>query len=165
MSVKGICDAFRVGKSSVYRFKQRERETGTIEPTNSNCGRKSEVCAKKMKEFDVLIFGNSDITLTEVKEQMHLSIQKSQISNIIRKKLGYRYKKMVYASERDRADVKVKRVIWNTMRSTIDAITLVFLDVSSVNINTTRRYGRCPSEYAKGNDPFIICESRRDNDT
>jgi len=96
MSVKAICNAFRVGKSSVYRFKQRDRETGTIEPTCQNCGRKSEVCDEKLKELDTLIAENPDITLTEIKEQMRLSIQKSQIGNIIRLKLGYRYKKRWY---------------------------------------------------------------------
>jgi transposase len=96
MSVKTICNTFRVGKSSVYRFKERYLETGTIEPTYQNCGRKPEVCAEKLEEMDALIAGNPDITLTEIKEEMHLSIQKSQISNIVRLKLGYRYKKRWY---------------------------------------------------------------------
>ena len=49
---------------------------------------------------------------------------------------------MVHASERDRADVKAKRVIWSGMQSTMDAASLVFLDESGVNTNLTRRYGR-----------------------
>lgn len=47
---------------------------------------------------------------------------------------------MVYASERDRADVKVKRSTWSKMQRT--AFSLVFLDDSGVNTNLTRRYGR-----------------------
>lgn len=96
MSVEAISKAFQVGKASIYRFKQREKETGTIDPTYQNCGRKPEVCAEKLEEMENLISGNSDITLAEIKEQMHLSIQKSQISNIVRLKLGYRYKKRCY---------------------------------------------------------------------
>lgn len=96
MSVEAISKAFQVGKASIYRFKQREKETGTIDPTYQNCGRNPEVCAEKLGEMDNLIAGNPDITLAEIKEQMHLSIQKSQISNIVRFKLGYRYKKRWY---------------------------------------------------------------------
>jgi transposase len=96
MSVETISKAFQVGKASIYRFKQREKETGTIDPTYQNCGRKAEVCAEKLEEMNHLIAENSDITLMEIKEQMHLSIQKSQISNIVRLKLGYRYKKRWY---------------------------------------------------------------------
>jgi transposase len=54
---------------------------------------------------------------------------------------------MVHASERDRADVKTKRVVWNAMQDTMDAASLVFLDESGVNTNLTRRYGR-----SKGKD-------------
>lgn len=96
MSVEAISKTFQVSKASIYRFKQREKETGTIDPTYQNCGRKPEVCAEKLKEMDNLIVENPDITLTEIKERMHLSIQKSQISNIVRLKLGYRYKKRWY---------------------------------------------------------------------
>jgi transposase len=49
---------------------------------------------------------------------------------------------MLHASERDRADVKAKRVAWNEMQSTMDAASLIFLDESGVNTNLTRRYGR-----------------------
>jgi hypothetical protein len=49
---------------------------------------------------------------------------------------------MVHASERDRADVKAKRVAWNAMQSTMDGASLIFLDESGVNTNMTRRYGR-----------------------
>ena len=49
---------------------------------------------------------------------------------------------MVHASERDRADVKAKRVAWSGMQSTMNAASLAFLDESGVNTNLTRRYGR-----------------------
>ena len=96
MSVETISKAFQVGKASIYRFKQREKGTGTIEPTYQNCGRKPEVCTEKLEEMDALIAERPDITLMEIKEHMHLSIQKSEISNIVRLKLGYRYKKRWY---------------------------------------------------------------------
>ena len=96
MPVKEISIIFRVGKSSIYRMRQMERETGTIEPAYQKCGRKPEVCGERLEELDALIAVNPDITLMEIKERMYLSIQKSEISNILRLKLGYRYKKRWY---------------------------------------------------------------------
>lgn len=43
--------------------------------------------------MDLLVKENPDITLAEIREAMHLSIQKSEISDILRNKLGLRYKK------------------------------------------------------------------------
>ncbi|MCI1955250.1 MAG: hypothetical protein LKJ21_02605 [Oscillospiraceae bacterium] len=51
---------------------------------------------RKAEEMDILVKKNPDITLAEIKETLHLSIQKSEISNILRNKLGLRYKKRWY---------------------------------------------------------------------
>lgn len=40
--------------------------------------------------METLIAENPDITLAELKEAMHLSIQKSEISNLLSNKLGLR---------------------------------------------------------------------------
>jgi transposase len=67
---------------------QKKRKTGTIESSYKNSGRQSEVTADKLTKMEALVTEDSDITLTEIKETMHLSIQKSEISNILRNKLG-----------------------------------------------------------------------------
>ncbi len=91
-----ISKAVRASQSAIYRLLQKERDTGSIEPTYQNSGRKSEVDAEKLATMDTLISENPDITLSEIKERMNLSIQKSEISNIVRFKLGFRYKKRWY---------------------------------------------------------------------
>lgn len=93
MTVRAISKAVRVSESAIYRLFQKKRETGSIDPTYKNCGRNSEVTAEKLNDMETLILENPDITLAEIKETMQLSIQKSQISNIVRQKLGFRYKK------------------------------------------------------------------------
>lgn len=96
IKVSEISKVVRVSQSAIYRLLQKERDTGSIEPTYQNSGRKSEVDAEKLATIDTLISENPDITLSEIKESMNLSIQKSEISNIIRIKLGFRFKKRWY---------------------------------------------------------------------
>jgi len=96
MQVKTISKAVRVSTSAIYRLLEKRRKTETIEPSYESSGRQSEVTADKLTKMETLIIENPDITLAEIKETMHLSIQKSEISNILRNKLGFRYKKRWY---------------------------------------------------------------------
>lgn len=96
IKVESISLAVRVSTSAIYRLLKKRQKTGTIEPSYENSGRQSEVTADKLAKMEMLIAENPDITLAEIKETMHLSIQKSEISNILRNKLGLRYKKRWY---------------------------------------------------------------------
>lgn len=49
---------------------------------------------------------------------------------------------MVHASEQDRPDVVAKRAAWRKCQGGMKAASLVFLDVSGINTDLTRRYGR-----------------------
>lgn len=93
MEIKTISQAVRVSTSAIYRLLEKNRKTGTIKPSYENIGRQSEVTQDKLIKMNALVTENPDITLAEIKEAMHLSIQKSEISNILRNKLGFRYKK------------------------------------------------------------------------
>lgn len=86
-----ISQVMRVSQSAIYRLLAKKRETGSIEACYR--GRKSEVDATKLAQMEALVTEKPDITLAEIKEAMNLSIQKSEISNILRKKLGFRFKK------------------------------------------------------------------------
>ena len=96
MKVESISRAVRVSTSAIYRLLEKKQKTGTIKPSYENSGRQSEVTPDKLAKMETLIAENPDITLAEIKEAMHLSIQKSEISNILRNKLGFRYKKRWY---------------------------------------------------------------------
>ena len=96
MRVESISRAVRVSTSAIYRLLEKRQKTGTIEPSYEKSGRQSEVTAEKLAKMGALIAENSDITLAQIKETMHLFIQKSEISNILRNKLGFRYKKRWY---------------------------------------------------------------------
>ena len=96
MKVESISRVVRVSTSAIYRLLKKRQKTGTIEPSYEKSGRQSEVTAEKLAKIKALIAENSDITLAQIKETMHLFIQKSEISDILRNKLGFRYKKRWY---------------------------------------------------------------------
>ncbi len=96
MKVGSISRAVRVSNSAIYRLLKKKQKTGTIEPSYQNSGRQSEVTEDKLAKMESLVAENPDITLAEIKETMQLSIQKSEISNILRNRLGLRYKKRWY---------------------------------------------------------------------
>jgi transposase len=66
-----------------------------------------------------------------------------------------RTKKVLHASERERADVARARRRWIREQGLLDSSHLVFLDETSVNTNMTRTYGRAPrGERVIGHIPF-----------
>ena len=93
MTISAISKAVRVSESAIYRLFQKKRDTGSIEPSYQNCGRTPEANAEKLNEMEKLVTSDPDITLSEIKETMHLTMQKSEISHILRNKLGFRFKK------------------------------------------------------------------------
>lgn len=94
MPVPLISQVMRMRQSAIYRLLAKKRESGSIEA--SYRGRNSEVDAEKLAQLETLVTEKPDITLSEIKQAMNLSIQKSEISNILRQKLGFRFKKRWY---------------------------------------------------------------------
>lgn len=87
---------FRVHPTTVWRILQRYRATQSVESASRNSGRRSELDTEGLKKMKDLVESNPDITLEEIRETMGLRMKKSQISNILREKLGFRFKKRWY---------------------------------------------------------------------
>ncbi|WP_333879377.1 hypothetical protein [Methylobacter sp.] len=65
----------------------------------------------------------------------------SAIDKFVRQKLGYRYKKTVFASEQQRDDVALAREQWQAWQKSCDVSKRVFLDKTSASTELIRRYG------------------------
>lgn len=96
MGIKDIMKTFHVKRTAVYNLFQLVKETGSVEPRPHARGRKPALNAEEMKRLEGLIIEQSDITLQEIKQKMELQISLPAISNIIRHKLNYRFKKRRY---------------------------------------------------------------------
>ena len=56
---------------------------------------------------------------------------------------GITFKKILHASEQDRADIARRRTRWKTHQGRLDPRRLVFIDETWAKTNMTRRHGRC----------------------
>jgi transposase len=56
---------------------------------------------------------------------------------------GITFKKTLYASEQDRADIARRRSRWKAHQGRLDPRRLVFIDETWAKTNMTRRHGRC----------------------
>ena len=96
LSIAEICRAYSVGKTAVYRLLAKKRSTGDITPQTHTRGRKPSLDETEMQAIKDLINARKDITIPEIREELGLSLCDTAIGNIIRNKLGYRFKKRQY---------------------------------------------------------------------
>lgn len=87
---------FDVHRTTVWRILKRYRATQSVESDSHNSGRRGELDAEGLKKMRELVESNPDMTLEEIRETMGLHMKKSQISYILREKLGFRFKKRRY---------------------------------------------------------------------
>jgi transposase len=111
-----IADRFKISISTVKRIGQRFRETGKIELYLKNIGHTSKVDENAREVLKKLIGTNSDVTREEIcrhlLEECQIRVTPQAIHYIL-KSLALTYKKKsIYASQRDREDVKKKRRIY-----------------------------------------------------
>jgi putative transposase len=93
LSVKEIQRAYGYGKTAIYELFKQERETGSIEPKLHTRGVKPRLGSEDHVRMRAVINEKPDITLEEVREALSLPLSISQLSRIVRVKLGYTYKK------------------------------------------------------------------------
>jgi len=79
MNAKSISHALRISERTAYRFLQKERETVSISAMSHNSGKRPELDSEGQWAMDKLVKENTDITIQEIKEAMHLSMQKSEM--------------------------------------------------------------------------------------
>jgi len=76
-----------------------------------------------------------------LESEQGLTISISAIDKFVRQKLGYRYKKTVFAREQQRDDVALAREQWQAWQKSCDVSKRVFLDKTSASTELIRRYG------------------------
>lgn len=96
LKIAELVKAYGYSERAIQRLLQLERETGNITPQTHLRGRKSELDEQGLEKMRVLILSKPDITLEEIKNEMQLGIGITAISEIVRKKLGFRFKKRQY---------------------------------------------------------------------
>lgn len=99
---KAIAQAYSVSERSVYRLAQQKRETGSVALRTSQRGRKPTLTQEDRKNIQRCMDEKPDVTVNEIREQLHLSASYSTVERAIQA-MGYTLKKKsLYASERNR---------------------------------------------------------------
>lgn len=96
MSKEDASKIFGIHRTTIWRIHQRYQATQSVESDSHNSGRRGELDEEGLKKMRDLVEANPDITLEEIRETMGLRMKKSQISQILRQKLGFRFKKRWY---------------------------------------------------------------------
>lgn len=107
-----IAHRFKISISTVKRIGQRYRETGKIELYLKNIGHTSKVDREAQAVLKQLVESEPDATLVELCKRLEKLCQirvTPQAIHYILKNLKLTYKKKsIYASQRDREDIKKK---------------------------------------------------------
>jgi len=89
-----IAKWFNISESSVEQIWRLHQRAGSVEP-KTYTGRKSSITSEMIDSIRNIIRGKPDTTLEEMKTDLELPIEKSQLANLLRR-LGYTYKKKLY---------------------------------------------------------------------
>lgn len=93
VTVEALSKCYGVSERSIFKLQMLYRTTGSIAPRTHTRGRKSSMDAETLQRIDEAIQKAPDITLGELREKLRLPVRVSRLSQIVRKKLGYTYKK------------------------------------------------------------------------
>jgi transposase len=87
-----IASLFQVSTAWIRRLVQRRRETGSIEPKKGKPGPKPKLSEKQRQRLLVLVQGDPDATLAELRHRLRVSVCLATIWYALRE-LGLTYKK------------------------------------------------------------------------
>lgn len=100
--VSDAAKAYCVNRSTVTRLIRQMKETGSVEPKTYLRGRKPSLSEEDLQNIDNLLQKQPDITISEIKEKLHLTVCEETVRKAVLK-LGYVYKKKsLHASEQER---------------------------------------------------------------
>ena len=136
-SIRQIARTFRVSVSSIVRWLQRRRGTGTLEPKPHGGGPTPALDEDDHRRLDELIGEKPDATLDELKRQGGFTCSRKTIG-LARHGGGLTFKKKSrHADQRDRPDVRKKRRAFRRAIRAIEPHRLVFVDETGVTTAMT----------------------------
>ena len=137
---KEVAKRFDVCISWVYKIKKRFELTGSYKAL-PRCGAPRKMTEADMKKLALLVKENPSATLDELKELGNFSVGRTTIYRALNE-LDITYKKkMLFAAEQNREDVKQNRQEWVEKSQSWDINNLVFLDESSIKTSMVSLYG------------------------
>ena len=143
-SIRALAQRFAVSSSSVFRFLDQYRATGTLAPRPHGGGARPRLDEPALQTLERLINEQPDATLQELRERLiqagGADVHPSTVWRAL-KRLGKRRKKKTFrAQEQDDPAVQAKRQAFQAQIAQLDPRDLVFVDESGVNQAMARLY-------------------------
>lgn len=138
---------FSVGVSSVIRWVQAHRRTGSVSPKPVGGSRGCRIEGANRDWLLARIAAKPDLTLEEMRRELlaerGLSASYGAVWRFCdRERLSF--KKTLHAAQQDRPDVAEARALWREQQPTLDVKRLVFIDETWAKDNMIRLRGRAP---------------------
>jgi transposase len=141
-SQRQIARRFRIGISTLTRWLQQRRQTGSLDPKPHGGGRSPAVDDQHAESLRELVRKQPDATLDELNQRLGLSCSRMAIFRALLRRRISRKKKVLHASERDTPKTKRKRRRFRRRIAQVNPKALVFVEETGANTAMTRRYGR-----------------------
>ncbi len=133
---RAIADRFEIAPSTVVKWSQRLRKTGSIKPAKFGGYRKCALDAHRafiLSQIDEV----PHLTLHGLKDllaERGVSVSHDTVWRFLRRE-GLSFKKTLFASEQERADVVRRRIRWLGACGQLDPRRLVFIDETWIKTN------------------------------
>lgn len=143
-SRRAIARRFQVDTSTITRWLQLRRQTGSIEPRPHGGGRPPTLDQDGLQRLRAKLQEQPDATLEALRQDLAPQGSLMIIWRGLKKLNITRKKKTLYAAERDRPDVQKKRRSFRRKVRAIEPKRLVFVDETGVTTAMTPAYAWAP---------------------
>ena len=146
-SLPTVAALFQVSINCVANYLALRAETGSLRPRPNPGGRRPAIPESRYEELRLLIAGQPDLTLEQIRVRLQLNCSLATLCRTIQKLGLTRKKKALNAAEQQRPDVQADREEWAEWQAGLtaaDLARLVFWDEAAVLTNMTPLYGRAP---------------------
>ncbi len=143
-TLRQLAALFAVDLSVIVRLRQRQRQTGSIEPKPHGGGRPHKLDEADQARLLELVRQQPDATLAELRQQLNVACGLTTIHHALKRHGITRKKKSRHADERDSPEVQAQRAAFEEKMAAEDPAHLVFVDETGTTTSMTRTYGRAP---------------------
>lgn len=144
-TLRQLAALFAVDLSVIVRLRQRQRQTGSIDPKPHGGGRSRKLDEATQDRLLELVRQHPDATLAELRQQLGVVCGLTTIHRALKRHGITRKKKSSHADERDDPEVQAERAAFEAKMAEVDPAHLVFVDETGATTSMTRTHGRAPA--------------------
>jgi transposase len=144
-TLRQLAALFMVDVSVIVRLRQRQRQTGSIDPKPHGGGRQPKRDDAAPSRLLELVRQHPDATLAELRQQLGVACGLTTLHRALQRHGITRKKKSRHADERDSPEVQAERAAFAEKMAEVDLAHLVFVDETGATTSMTRTHGRAPA--------------------